>query len=340
MNKRIEIISGARLHITLIDMNGSVSQRVDGGLGIVLEHPRINLSAGKRNDNEINLVYAKENLSENNELLEGVSRTLKKLQKTYSLGGVNVSFKELIPVHAGFGSKTQILLSSSYAFLKLYGYEFNNRELGKLIGRGGTSGIGIEAFNNGGLIVDCGHNFNDKKKEFNPSSKSTNISPPPLVGQYQFPDWPVLIVTPKKGIKIHGMLEKKLFDKVCPIPISDVEKCAYVAMMMTIPSVIEENFNIFTKSIEIFQTLRWKKFEIESQSLIVRKTMDFLSEIGLSGIGMSSWGATVFAFGNPLKEAPDLIEKKVDKFLKKNGGGSFFITKIRNKGASINYFNY
>ncbi|MBS7628477.1 hypothetical protein KEJ23_00610, partial [Candidatus Bathyarchaeota archaeon] len=42
---------------------------------------------------------------------------------------------------------------------KLLNLNLTVYELAKIMGRGGTSGIGVAAFDKGGLILDGGHSF-------------------------------------------------------------------------------------------------------------------------------------------------------------------------------------
>ena len=58
--------------------------------------------------------------------------------------------------HTGLGSKTQLLLSFATALKQYYNKDVDVYELTKLVGRGGTSGIGYRVFEKGGFILDCG----------------------------------------------------------------------------------------------------------------------------------------------------------------------------------------
>ena len=334
MIEQIQITAGARLHFTLLDMHGAFSGRVDGGLGVPIEYPRVKLTMRKSSTSKVTSITS---LSSNieTEFEQQILAVLSNIQGEFRLGGVHVAFNECIPPHAGFGSKTQTLLSVAYGYCEMFDIKTTPESLAALIKRGGTSGIGVESFFNGGLIVDCGHKFENKGNLFTPSSLSSHITRPPLVGRYTFPNWPVLIVTPHQSRQIYGDVERALFEAVCPIPLGDVQQCAHVILMMTIPAVIESNLKVFCESINIFQKLRWKQFEINAQTPIVRETMKHLSDIGLDGIGMSSWGGSVFAFGEKLSYASDEIIRKTNMFLAENGGGVCFVTNVKNNGARI-----
>ena len=85
--------------------------------------------------------------------------------------GVKIYVEDLIPAHVGFGSGTQAALATAAAVNELYGLGKSVRELAFAVKRGGTSGIGVTAFEKGGFIVDGGHRFKDKGA-FMPSAAS------------------------------------------------------------------------------------------------------------------------------------------------------------------------
>ena len=71
-------------------------------------------------------------------------------------------------------------------------------ELAKIVGKGRTSGIGVESFENGGFIIDGGHRAM-KNRGFVPSSASC-ATPPPIIARYDFPeDWKIILVIPLRG---------------------------------------------------------------------------------------------------------------------------------------------
>ncbi len=59
--------------------------------------------------------------------------------------------------------------------------------------------------------------------------------------------------------------------------------------------------------------------------------MEFMKENGGCGVGMSSWGPTLFAFGEDLSELRD----KTQAYLAGRTGGSCLLTKADNHGMRI-----
>ena len=130
---------------------------------------------------------------------------------------------ESLPDHVGLGSGTQAALSAAAAVNEIYGLGKSVRELAVAVGRGGTSGIGVAAFENGGFILDGGHKFKDKGA-FSPSAAS-HVPPGPVLFRRNFPDWPIVLVIPNsKGA--HDAEEVDIFKKVVRFPLPKFRKFA------------------------------------------------------------------------------------------------------------------
>ncbi len=145
----LKIKTPSRIHMTLIDMNGSLG-RVDGGIGITLEEPNIVITAKKsdsvevRGDPELN-------------------QRMKKACEVVCPGcGIEIDIKKSYWNHIGLGSGTQAALAAGMAISALYDLNLSPRAIAGKVGRGGTSGIGIGSFERGGFILDGGHRMEAK----------------------------------------------------------------------------------------------------------------------------------------------------------------------------------
>jgi beta-ribofuranosylaminobenzene 5'-phosphate synthase len=309
----LNITTPSRLHITLIDMNASKG-RVDGGIGLTLDRPAISVSAVRSDVIEI---------KGNSEHVERMRNSAGKLLPESA--GINITVEKDYPSHIGLGSGTQAALAAGEAVNRLYHLGLNVCEIAARIGRGGTSGIGVAAFESGGFILDGGHKFSEKKA-FLPSAAS-KLPPPPVLLRKDFPDWDIVVAIPEeKGASLKN--EFSIFQKVCPIPLREVEELSHTILMQLLPALVEEDIVTFGKSINTIQELGFKKYEVKLQPRS-NDLMTALRDAGAYGAGMSSFGPTVYAFGedqeNLKKTAEDLLGEK----------GPVFITKPRNKGASI-----
>ena len=164
----VTIRTPARLHFALIDLNGSLG-RIDGSIGLAINDPHFEVIAEPADQIQI----------ESSQYEERAHVLLEKLQAKYSFPGIHLQLASEIPPHSGFGSGTQLALGIAQAVNTLYNLNLRVADLTETVGRGGTSGIGITAFERGGFILDGGHRFPDQKSSFLPSSAAGNVPAPP-----------------------------------------------------------------------------------------------------------------------------------------------------------------
>src|SRR5659263_24445 len=248
--KMLTITTPSRLHLALIDMNASIG-RVDGSIGLTLDDPVIKINAKRSDIVEI---------AGKNEHCERMSNSVKALLPDGE--GIRISIEEDYPSHIGLGSGTQASLAAGMAVNKLYDLGLSIYEVAVKVRRGGTSGIGVAAFESGGFIVDGGHKFSDKKA-FLPSAASS-LPPAPVLVRKDFPDWDIVVAIPEQKGASHAN-EVNIFQKVCPVPLHEVEKLSHVILMQLLPALSEEDIVTFGKSINTIQKLSFKKREIELQ---------------------------------------------------------------------------
>ncbi len=189
------------------------------------------------------------------------------------------------------------------------------RELAEIVNRGGTSGIGVAAFEKGGFILDGGHIFERggkskdkrKKRDFLPSSAS-DVPPPPVIFQRPIPeDWFFVVAIPHVRKGAHGAEEVEIFRRYCPIDSEDVEKLSRIILMKLLPSVIEKDIEVFGESLTMIQDIGFKRIEVELQQEIIRELFDFFRERTL-GYGLSSFGPATYALVRGQKKAEDIAE--------------------------------
>jgi beta-ribofuranosylaminobenzene 5'-phosphate synthase len=318
--RQVQITTPARLHFALIDLNGALG-RIDGGIGLAIEAPRFQIIAEPSDSIEVSSAQYRER----------AHHIIKRLQSKYPFPGLKATLAAEIPSHSGFGSGTQLSLGIGQAVNKLYGLNLSVAEIAVAVGRGGTSGIGVVAFEQGGLILDGGHRYPGQKSSFLPSAAVGNVPPPPLLLRRPFPDWRLLIVIPNCA-HISGDAEINLFKTLCPQPRTTAERLSHLILLKLLPAVFEEDLHAFGEAINDIQTFGWKKVEIDAQGGVLQRTLDFLRGNGAIGAGVSSWGPAIFAVGEDLPP----LEAKTEAFLKTSpGGGVCFITRANNVGAQV-----
>ncbi|RXE55858.1 beta-ribofuranosylaminobenzene 5'-phosphate synthase [Methanoculleus taiwanensis] len=324
--KRVLVNAPSRIHITLLDMNGSLG-RVDGGIGIALDHPATILDA--RGSSEL-AVYGGDD-----DTRHRVGEAARATRGHFSLpGGAEITVHDTARQHVGLGSGTALALGAGTALCRLYDREAAARDLAKVVGRGGTSGIGTAVFEQGGFVLDGGHRFGQPggKVDFRPSAASRGVEPPPVIARHPFPeDWQILLVTPNGGAGVHGTTELDLFRTHCPVPLGEVRELCHEVLMRLIPGLIEHDLDAFGTAVNRIQHLGFKKVELTVQPPVVPSLLEALTDAGAAGAGLSSFGPTVYAIGDSGMD--DVIRAARDVL--GDPGGSIVLTKARNTGADV-----
>jgi len=326
----MQIKTPSRLHIALIDLNGSYG-RVDGGIGVCLENPGFSLSA-EPSDHDTEIVFREKNLpaavtSEYTRKIvraEQNIRTKLGLEENYVLT-VNSTY----PSHSGLGSGTQIALATGKLMTESVGIHMSSVELAKIVGRGGTSGIGVYGFDMGGFILDGGHS-KKQKKSFMPSSVSEAI-PPVLIGRYEFPeDWNIVLAIPKEdGERFSGSAEINIFETCCPIPKEDTKLLSHIVLMNLVPFLIEKDIEGFGKCINRIQEIAFNKVEFQLQPPIITERMIKMRDC-CPGVGLSSLGPTLFGV---YEKKDTSVPKEIQEIL--GDSVDVVVTKAQNHGAVI-----
>ncbi len=310
----MRIRTPSRIHVTLIDLNGSLG-RIDGGVGFALEYPYVEIVA--KESDEVSV--------------EGDCFNLDRFRRVAELlsgrfgGGIEIDVKSDYRAHVGLGSGTQISLAVAKAFNDIYDLGFSVRELAYLVGRGGTSGIGVAVFEFGGFVVDGGHSRKEKP-EFLPSSAS-KAKPAPLIARLDFPEWKVVLAVPElRGF--YGRSEVDLFKEVCPIPLEDVRELCHVVLMKLLPAVAEEDLDEFGWAISRIQRLGFKRAEIERYGNVIR---DAIESIDAGAVGMSSTGPAIYAVTDSNARG---VARDFESYFREVGlNCETIITKAKNSGA-------
>lgn len=322
---KIEVKTPSRLHFTLIDLNGSLG-RIDGGIGVTLDYPNVLIEAEPSKSILVE--------GEKKDLAESIIR--KAINKISPGNGVKIKIKSTIPDHVGLGSKTQLSLALATAINRIYARNFSVRELVKIVGRAGTSGIGVAAFERGGFILDGGHSFGPgkQKEKFLPSSASLAPPAPVIIRQDVPEDWFFVIGIPNVDKGAHGAREVGIFKKYCPIPLREVEKLSHLILMKTLPAIMDKDIEAFGNSLHEIQKIGFKKVEVELQDRVVKKLINFMIEKGAYGSGVSSFGPAVYGLVSGIETA-EKLSLETELFLKKHTGGTAFISGVNNKGVEV-----
>jgi len=166
----------------------------------------------------------------------------------------------------------------------------------RLSGRGRTSGIGIHGFFSGGWIVDVGQQAGSPLL---PSAANRKREVAVALTRIESPDWPVGLFHPY-GASLSGIGEIDFFRASTPIGEHEVLRalaCLYHGML---PALLTRDIDSFGDALRSFQSLGFKRKEIDQQAANIKRLIGDLRDVA-PGVGMSSMGPLIFAFGG----APD-----------------------------------
>lgn len=321
----------SRIHLTLIDLNGSLG-RIDGGVGLTLEKPRLVLEVEPW-DPGIEIKFKQSHILPQNVMkdyglkIKAVAgQMIRHLQLE---DGFRFIVHETYPHHSGLGSGTQLSLAVGKLISQINDNDMEAIEIAKIVGRGGTSGIGVASFDRGGFIIDGGHLKKDKT-EFLPSSAS-NAPPPPITVRYDFPlEWKVILIIPNLEKGVYGDKEVNIFQDYCPIPLQEVQKLSHLLLMKMMPAVVEEDLDVFGDAVNSIQNIGFKKIENQLQNPLIGDIMQLLRDAGAPGVGMSSFGPTIYAITDHDKYILNTAKDAL-----KDIGGQIIKTNAQNNGAYI-----
>lgn len=244
-----------------------------------------------------------------------VEKITQKYLDYYNLPGAKIEIRQMIPRHCGLGSGTQLALALGLAVTRVYGLHPSPAELARVTDREGSrSGIGVAAFEQGGVLVDGGIQVKDAGRK--------NLPLPPLLVRIPFPEeWAVVLALLHSKEKMFGEKEVEAFELLPPMDEQVSGKICRYILMKLLPSLKEKDIESFGRAVTAIQKLIGNCFAsvqggtfASTQGLRLAKHM--LSQ-GAVGVGQSSWGPVVYGFIRKTQKAK-LLES-TGEFMGKHG---------------------
>ncbi len=314
-NNSVTVVAPARLHMGFLDPNANFGRHF-GSIGVALEQLSTRLT-----------IYPAETLGGQGPGSERVMEKIEEIGQILKLSDqVFVDVEQAIPDHVGLGSGTQMSLAIGTAMSRLYGQGIPLREIAKLTDRGARSGIGIGAFEQGGLIVDGGR------------AKTTLT--PPVVARMDFPsDWFFILAFDDRAKGLNGKLEIDAFQTLPAFPREKSADICHRILMQGLPAVAERNLQEFGSVITLIQQVVGDYFSPAQGGKFMSKEVEqsvlWMGQHGAVGLGQSSWGPTGFCIVEGKEQAHQLLNQVTDQF-RSNSFLRFLLVSARNRGGEIN----
>ncbi len=295
-----------RLHLSLIEL-GKNGYRKNGGIGFCIKDPSIILTF--QPSSEISL----HTLSMCNFSISEIDKLVVKLtdiRNEYELKwGIDLRDISKVLRHFGLGSGTAIILACIEALFITNGVLIPKTDLQRLSGRGGTSGIGINTYFFGGIVLDIGRSFDAIQ-----AKSSDDIDLPeelPLVLKHcEMPDWKCGVFTPMDISPLTLEDERDFFLKTCPLSKNAVIETTYHAVCGVMGGVLANNFDQFCSGVNALQHCDWKASEIAMYGNKVNDKVNELMELGCDAVGMSSLGPSLFFFSKSFEETASRVKSR------------------------------
>lgn len=290
---KVSIQVDGRLHLGLVSMHAN-ARRMNGGIGLGVAgvgatvqaevSERLSFVDNRRTAfSEAELEHLRLNLSEAAEL------------RNWTIAAA-IQFSGDLPTHMGLGSGTALRLAAIEALSLINGDSLTRDELVRLSGRGGTSGIGIQTYFDGGLFMDLG--VARQNAEYLPSSQVSRPQAPSVLPRLVMPNWNMVVCLPKNIPTKSQAEEIAFFASTTPIPEIESHRAAYVALFDIYASALDANYKGFCEGIERMQATYWKSAEIGQYGEPLSQLRKAVSQLGADCSGLSSLGPGIFALGS------------------------------------------
>jgi beta-ribofuranosylaminobenzene 5'-phosphate synthase len=309
----VTVAAPARLHLGFLDLHGGLGRRF-GSIGLTLEGvaTRLRLAPG-------------EETSASGPDAERALDAARRLAQAWRTPPVRVDMQEAIPSHVGLGSGTQLRLAVGVGLARLFGMDAGTAEVARLLDRGARSGIGLGAFEQGGLLVDGGRSGDDVI--------------PPVVARLPFPEgWRVVLLVDEARYGLHGAAEVEAFERLPPFPEALAAHLCRLTLMRLLPAVALGDLANAGRALGEIQRVVGDHFAPAQggrfASPAIAEALAGLASEGIEGIGQSSWGPTGFALVADHATAVRLKDGLLRRF---SGQGrlEILIASGRNRGAEI-----
>lgn len=269
------VTAPARLHFGMLDPAGAAARRF-GGVGVGVEHPRVVVAVCERRGDGV--------------VVDGSQAAraavfARRCWTAFGLtGGARVSVLEAIPPHMGLGSGTKLGLAIARALAELAGIAAGPGELADASGRGARSSVGCWTFAAPGLVVEGGVH-----------DEGACLSP--LLARHAMPErWRCVLALPLGAQGLAGGAEKRVFGELEGVQTreSSVSRLVLTALL---PGLVQRDIEEFGAALTQIQREVGSLFEQPQGGVYHPRAAPLvhaLLELGVTGVGQSSWGPAVY----------------------------------------------
>ncbi len=291
--QRVILTAPARLHFGLYGL--AHGHRQFGGAGVMIRPPALRLELDPSEQFEVTGPDAER------------ARLFANRWHDYyksELPNCRLKIISALPQHWGLGSGTQLALAVGTALSAWSGRPIDEPQvLARGLSRGKRSAVGTYGFTLGGLIAERGWGEDDFF--------------PPLDARIEFPeDWRFVLVQPRateSSDLVFGAAEENCLASLPVPPSGTTERLIAIAGERLIPAAATADFAVFSEALYEFNRNSGMLYAARQQGPYngpqVTSLVHKCRELGVAGVGQSSWGPTVFALLPDETSASDFCER-------------------------------
>jgi beta-RFAP synthase len=286
----IVVTAPARLHFGMLDPAG-VGVRRFGGFGVGIESPRVVVRLRPRAHGEV--------VASGSQAQRATAFAQRAWSCLGQVGGLEVVVEEAIPPHMGLGSGTKLGLAIARGVAALAGASVAPERLAAASGRGARSSVGLWTFVAPGLVIEAGHAQHDD-----------GVSP--MITRNAMPEhWRCVLALPLGVEGLSGVAEERLFSHLHESEHFEpsVSRLLLTALLPGLLAGDIEEFGVALTEIQrevgsIFTAQQGGVFHPSSAPLV-----DALHGLGVTAVGQSSWGPSVYGIVDGPGLAADVADR-------------------------------
>ena len=309
MNRVIRVHTGSRLHFGLfslpsqnagpwlnLDGQPTMPRRKFGGIGLMIDQPGVDLTVEEAPEWSAEGPLADRALQFAKSYCANLSASRARASIPWSHGGeitktFRIRIEQAAPEHVGLGTGTQLGLAVAGAVGRLIGpYGTGFSAIGNAIdiGRGLRSAIGIHGFDWGGFVVEAGKKADDV------------VSPKIFFSDFP-PQWGILLILPRGLQGAHGRREVEAFADLARCEADDrtTEALCRIVLLNMLPALEQFDLDDFGEAVFEFNRRSGAMFKSAQGGIYshprIEQIVLKLRELGIRGVGQSSWGPAIFA---------------------------------------------
>lgn len=289
----VTISTPSRLHFGLLRFEQSSGPSF-GGLGMMIAEPRTTVRMASASDWQSSGVDGERAVAYARRALDALA-----LPRGVAPPAFHIDVEESILPHHGLGSGTQLALAVAAGVRALCELtEATAGELAAIVGRGRRSAVGCHGFMLGGLLYELG-SFPDEA--LGRLAKRVDVPS----------DWRIVLVTASQAAGLSGAGEIDAFTQLPPVPAETTTRLEDLASSSILPAADSGDLDTFGEALFDYGRLAGECFASVQggpyASAEIAACVAAIRELGVRGVGQSSWGPTVFAFVENQARAEALV---------------------------------